>query len=173
MCHACLVMPPAKQPIHAPQPSQTPHNYYALCSSCLVHFASACLPHLLNSPCLPHLLNSACCKQLLNSPCLPHLLNPPYLPRFLPSSQEVVALIAYQDPSLSPLKHLLCPSQREMVADVINAAVLNAANFGGKASSNNQQLQQQQQQRQAQLPVVRAGATALCTPAGCVAPQCS
>jgi hypothetical protein len=41
--------------------------------------------------------------------------------------QEVVALIAYEHPEQSPLAHLLQLSQRELVADVVNAAILQVA----------------------------------------------
>lgn len=41
--------------------------------------------------------------------------------------QEVVALIAYEQPEHSPLSHLLHRQQRERVADVVNAAVLQAS----------------------------------------------
>jgi hypothetical protein len=41
--------------------------------------------------------------------------------------QDVVALIAYEQPEASPLAHLLQLSQREVVADVVNAAILVAA----------------------------------------------
>jgi hypothetical protein len=47
--------------------------------------------------------------------------------------QDVVALIAYQSPELSPLAHLLQPSQRELVADAINAAILQAAASGSSS----------------------------------------
>jgi hypothetical protein len=38
--------------------------------------------------------------------------------------QEVVALIAYEHPEQSPLAQLMQLSQREAVADVLNAAIL-------------------------------------------------
>lgn len=38
--------------------------------------------------------------------------------------QEVVALIAYEHPQQSPLSHFLHLHQREHVADVVNAAIL-------------------------------------------------
>ena len=39
----------------------------------------------------------------------------------------MVALIAYERPEASPLAHLLAPTQREAVADAVNAAVLCVA----------------------------------------------
>jgi len=38
--------------------------------------------------------------------------------------QEVLGLLAYVDPTHSPLKHLLDQSHRELVADTLNAAIL-------------------------------------------------
>lgn len=40
--------------------------------------------------------------------------------------QDVVALIAYQQPEQSPLAALLAPARREATADVVNSAVLRA-----------------------------------------------
>ncbi|KAF5843911.1 SPRY-domain-containing protein [Dunaliella salina] len=47
--------------------------------------------------------------------------------------QEVVALIAYEDPQASPLSHYLGPHQRERVADVANLGLL--INARGESSS--------------------------------------
>lgn len=66
-------------------------------------------------------------------PCMPQPCPPPILPPALP--QDVVALIAYEQPEASPLAHLLAPAQREAVADVINSAVLSALTSGGGATA--------------------------------------
>lgn len=50
--------------------------------------------------------------------------------------QDVVALIAYERPEQSPLAHLLQLSQREVVADAVNAAILQVAAAGGTGSSS-------------------------------------
>lgn len=47
--------------------------------------------------------------------------------------QDVVALIAYEHPEQSPLAHLLQLSQREVVADAVNAAILQASASGSSA----------------------------------------
>lgn len=39
--------------------------------------------------------------------------------------REVVALIAYEQPELSPLSHLLDPQQQELTADSLNSAILS------------------------------------------------
>jgi len=39
--------------------------------------------------------------------------------------QEVLGLLAYEDPSNSPLGHLLQISQREIAADAVNTAILH------------------------------------------------
>lgn len=49
--------------------------------------------------------------------------------------QGVVALIAYESPEKSPLAHLLLLSQREHVADVLNAAVLQVSATAAKGSA--------------------------------------
>lgn len=41
--------------------------------------------------------------------------------------QEVLSLVAYEDPSQSPMKHLLSIQRREYVADVVNDAFLKSA----------------------------------------------
>lgn len=46
------------------------------------------------------------------------------------TAQDVVALIAYEQPQQSPLAHLLALSQREVVADAVNAAILQASSSG-------------------------------------------
>eukprot|EP00879_Flechtneria_rotunda_P014464 GHRR01015113.1.p1 GENE.GHRR01015113.1~~GHRR01015113.1.p1 ORF type:complete len:351 (+),score=113.33 GHRR01015113.1:510-1562(+) len=54
--------------------------------------------------------------------------------------KDVVALIAYERPEESPLAHLLHLSQRELVADAVNAAVLQASGTsvgGSDGSSSN------------------------------------
>jgi hypothetical protein len=48
--------------------------------------------------------------------------------------QDVVALIAYEQPEQSPLAHLLEVSQREVVADAVNAAILQVASSGSDSS---------------------------------------
>jgi hypothetical protein len=48
--------------------------------------------------------------------------------------QDVVALIAYEQPEQSPLAHLLEVSQREVVADAVNAAILQVASSGSNSS---------------------------------------
>lgn len=48
--------------------------------------------------------------------------------------QDVVALIAYEHPEQSPLAHLLEVSQREVVADAVNAAILQVASSGSDSS---------------------------------------
>ena len=50
--------------------------------------------------------------------------------------QDVVALIAYEHPEQSPLAHLLQLSQREVVADAVNAAILQVTAAGGGSSSS-------------------------------------
>jgi hypothetical protein len=50
--------------------------------------------------------------------------------------QDVVALIAYERPEQSPLAPLLQLSQREVVADAVNAAILQVAAAGGAGSSS-------------------------------------
>lgn len=49
--------------------------------------------------------------------------------------QDVVALIAYEQPEQSPLAHLLDMSQREVVADAVNAAILQVATTGSDNST--------------------------------------
>jgi hypothetical protein len=48
----------------------------------------------------------------------------------------VVALIAYERPEQSPLAHLLQLSQRELVADVVNAAILQVAGQSAAAAGD-------------------------------------
>lgn len=48
---------------------------------------------------------------------------------------NVVALIAYEDPLDSPLRHLLSMGQREVVADVVNGAMLAAASGDGAGTA--------------------------------------
>lgn len=53
----------------------------------------------------------------------------------------MVALIAYERPEESPLRHLLAPSQREAVADAVNAAILAVAgDAAGGGGDTGQQL---------------------------------
>lgn len=60
--------------------------------------------------------------------------------------QDVVALIAYEHPEQSPLAHLLQLSQREVVADAVNAAILQvtaAGGAGGSSSSSKPQVRRE------------------------------
>jgi hypothetical protein len=50
------------------------------------------------------------------------------------AAQDVVALIAYEQPEASPLGYLLQLGQREVVADAVNAAILQAASAGAGSS---------------------------------------
>lgn len=50
--------------------------------------------------------------------------------------QDVVALIAYEQPEQSPLAHLLQLSQREVVADAVNAAILQVSATASTSSSS-------------------------------------
>lgn len=66
-----------------------------------------------------------------------HLLTSPQLPAEEAEAmlQDVVALIAYQDPAASPLAWVLSQEQRERVADVVNAAVLQQAALGAASAA--------------------------------------
>lgn len=46
---------------------------------------------------------------------------------------NVMAVVAYPHPHQSPLKHYLTPARREMVADVVNAAILVHSHWGAYA----------------------------------------
>ena len=50
--------------------------------------------------------------------------------------QDVVALIAYEQPEQSPLGQLLQLHQREVVADAVNAAILHVSAPTGSSSSS-------------------------------------
>uniref|UniRef100_A0A383VPB8 B30.2/SPRY domain-containing protein n=1 Tax=Tetradesmus obliquus TaxID=3088 RepID=A0A383VPB8_TETOB len=52
--------------------------------------------------------------------------------------KEVVALIAYEHPQQSPLAHLLHLSQREAVADAVNAAILQVAGQSAAAAAGDE-----------------------------------
>ena len=49
--------------------------------------------------------------------------------------EDVLALLAYKDPFASPMGHLMTTTQRETVADVTNAAMLDASTEGSSAST--------------------------------------
>ncbi|KAK9865808.1 hypothetical protein WJX84_001900 [Apatococcus fuscideae] len=49
---------------------------------------------------------------------------------------DVVALLAYESPEVSPLKDLMSQVQREATADAVNAAILMHAGQGSLAQSN-------------------------------------
>jgi len=63
----------------------------------------------------------------------PDLLFCTHFNRLCCAVQDVVALIAYEQPEQSPLAHLLQLSHREVVADAVNAAILQVS---ATASSN-------------------------------------
>lgn len=57
-----------------------------------------------------------------------------FSPDFHQELIDVMAVVAYLKPEDSPLKHLLTPGRREMVADVVNAAILIQAQSKGDAN---------------------------------------
>mmetsp|Transcript_35278 Transcript_35278/g.110231 ORF Transcript_35278/g.110231 Transcript_35278/m.110231 type:complete len:249 (-) Transcript_35278:1005-1751(-) len=47
--------------------------------------------------------------------------------------EEVIGLLAYEDPANSPLSHLLSSEHRKKVADVVNTAILEHENVGSRS----------------------------------------
>lgn len=47
------------------------------------------------------------------------------LTRFFVNEQDVISLLAYPRPEISPLRHLIQPSRRQAVADSLNQAILS------------------------------------------------
>uniref|UniRef100_A0A7S0HIE7 B30.2/SPRY domain-containing protein n=1 Tax=Hanusia phi TaxID=3032 RepID=A0A7S0HIE7_9CRYP len=54
-------------------------------------------------------------------------------PEIVSYLQEVIGLLAYEDPASSPLAHLLSSEHRKKVADVVNTAILEQDNVGSRS----------------------------------------